>query len=212
METSNDVARMRTVGGNLALDFVNTRSGPPDGPPDDDVLLGYVDLVAWTRHVGLLTATEAESLHSRAQAEPEQARQVYQRALRVRDDLDEAFRSVARGQTPSSACLARLRDDAADALAYGQMVPDSDAFHWRWTERSDLPRPLWPIVHAAATLLTTGPLVRVKACLGCRFLFLDESKNRSRRWCSMADCGTTAKIQKYVARRAASRAGAGSAQ
>ena len=54
----------------------------------------------------------------------------------------------------------------------------------------DLALPLWTVVHAASTLLIDGPLDRVKGCASCRFHFLDESRNRSRRWCSMEDCGT----------------------
>jgi predicted RNA-binding Zn ribbon-like protein len=37
-------------------------------------------------------------------------------------------------------------------------------------------------------------------------LFLDRSKNGSRRWCSMDDCGTDLKKRRYVATRAARRA------
>ncbi len=65
--------------------------------------------------------------------------------------------------------------------------------------------PLWTVVHAASTLLTDGPLDRVKGCASCRFHFLDESRNRSRRWCSMDDCGTHVKMDRYVARRASRR-------
>jgi predicted RNA-binding Zn ribbon-like protein len=53
--------------------------------------------------------------------------------------------------------------------------------------------------------LTSGPLGRVKGCAGCNWLFVDESKNKSRRWCSMEECGTHAKMRRYVARRAAKR-------
>jgi predicted RNA-binding Zn ribbon-like protein len=67
---------------------------------------------------------------------------------------------------------------------------------------------LWPVVYGAAELLTAADLSRVKQCAGCPWLFLDRSKNGSRRWCSMEDCGTHAKIVKYVARRAARRPGA----
>jgi predicted RNA-binding Zn ribbon-like protein len=63
------------------------------------------------------------------------------------------------------------------------------------------------VVHAAVELLTAGRLDRVKGCGTCRFLFLDESRNRSRRWCSMEDCGTAEKIRRYVTRRAEARAG-----
>ncbi|WP_372443637.1 CGNR zinc finger domain-containing protein [Nucisporomicrobium flavum] len=65
------------------------------------------------------------------------------------------------------------------------------------------PGPLRPVVHAAVQLLTTGALDRIKRCGGCRFLFSDESKNRSRRWCSMDDCGTAEKSRRYVAVRRA---------
>jgi predicted RNA-binding Zn ribbon-like protein len=64
---------------------------------------------------------------------------------------------------------------------------------------------LWPVAYAATELLTSGPLGRVKNCAGCNWLFVDESKNRSRRWCSMEECGTHAKMRRYVARRAAKR-------
>jgi hypothetical protein len=64
---------------------------------------------------------------------------------------------------------------------------------------------LWPIAHAALELLTDAELHRVKRCAGCPWLFLDHSKNTSRRWCAMNDCGTHAKVRRYVARRAALR-------
>ncbi len=205
METTNDVSRMRIVGGNLALDYVNTRSGPPAGPPDDDVLHRYEDLVAWACHVGMVTEPEAARLRRQSRTEPEGARVLFGRALRVRDYLDELFRTAATGGQPSGPHLTRLRDDTAEALAHAQIVPRDGRYRWLWTDHQDLGRPLWPIVHAAAESLTTGPLDRIKTCAGCRFIFVDESKNRSRRWCSMEDCGTAAKIRRYTARRAASR-------
>jgi predicted RNA-binding Zn ribbon-like protein len=205
METVNDVGRMRIVGGDLALDFVNTRSGPPDGPPDDDVLHRYEDVVAWARHVGVVTEPEAARLRRRAGADSAGAQAMFRRALRVRDYLDELFRTVAADGQPSAQTLARLRDDTAEALAHARLDLQDGRYRWLWTDHRDLGRPLWPIVHGAAELLTAGPLGRIKTCAGCRFVFVDESKNRSRRWCSMEDCGTADKIRRYVARRAAGR-------
>jgi predicted RNA-binding Zn ribbon-like protein len=205
METANDVTRMRLVGGNLALDFVNTRSGPPTGPPDDDVLHRYEDLVAWACHVGTVTDPEAARLRRHARTEPDGARALFERALHVRDCLDDLFRRTATGGQPTDRHLARMRDDAAEALAHARLVSEDGRYRWHWTDHRDLGRPLWPIVHAAAELLTSGPLARLKTCAGCRFVFIDESKNRSRRWCSMDDCGTASKIRRYVARRSAGR-------
>ena len=62
-----------------------------------------------------------------------------------------------------------------------------------------------PIAYAAWELLTSGPLDRVKRCHACPWLYLDQSKNGSRRWCSMDDCGKAVKMSRYVAKRAAAR-------
>jgi predicted RNA-binding Zn ribbon-like protein len=98
--------------------------------------------------------------------------------------------------------LARLRDDESDALRHARLEPGAG---WHWRDDRSLERPLWPVVHAAIELLSTGWLQRIKQCGGCSFLFVDETKNRSRRWCSMDDCGTDEKMRRYVAaRRAAS--------
>ena len=62
------------------------------------------------------------------------------------------------------------------------------------------------MAYAAWELLTSGPLGRVKRCQACPWLYLDQSKNGSRRWCSMDDCGKAVKMSRYVAKRAAARA------
>ncbi len=191
---------MRLVGGNLALDFINTRAGPPVGAPDDDVLTSYPHLVAWGGYAGVLTEAEAAALRRIARQDPAGADATLTRALHLRDYLDEVFRALATGRTPSASALAELRDDEADALRHAQLVTGS-TFAWSWRNDHTLARPLRPVVHAAVQLLTTGPLNRIKGCGGCRFLFNDESKNRSRRWCSMEDCGTEEKIRRYVATR-----------
>ena len=77
----------------------------------------------------------------------------------------------------------------------------------RWEATDDPDRVWWPVAYAGLELLLHGPLDRIKGCGGCRYLFLDETKNRSRRWCSMDDCGTREKMRTYVARRAARRSG-----
>lgn len=191
---------MRLVGGDLALDFVNTRSGPLVGPVDDDLLTGYPELVAWGVYAGALTEAEAAGLRRLRREDPDGADAALARSLRARDDLDEVFRALATGRSPSSSALARLRDEAADALGHARLEPGS-AFTWTWRDDRTPARPLRPVVHAAVQLLTTGTLDRIKGCGGCRFVFHDESKNRSRRWCSMEDCGTAEKIRRYVAAR-----------
>jgi predicted RNA-binding Zn ribbon-like protein len=196
------VGRMRIVGGNLALDFLNTRTGPPGGPTDDDVLGDYGDVVAWARHVGSLGDLDAERILRHARRDRAGARDTFERTVRLRDALDDVFRASVSAQQPPAASIAALRTAEAEALARAALVPAGDSFAWSWSDDRSLARPLGPVVHAAIELLTAGPLDRVKACAGCQFLFVDESKNRSRRWCSMEDCGSAEKVRRFVARRA----------
>jgi len=206
VETSNTFRGQRIVGGNVALDMLNTQNGPAGKAPEGDVLRDYGDFLAWATHLGVLTTTEERRLRRRAHERPAEADVAFQRAREIRAYLHEIFDAVAHGKPPARADLRRLQGDAADAFAHGQLVAANGGYRWSWGDDQDLERPLWPIIDAALTLVTKGPLDRVKGCASCRFVFVDESKNRSRRWCSMDDCGAEDKMRKYVARRASARA------
>jgi predicted RNA-binding Zn ribbon-like protein len=197
METPEHIRRQRIIGGNIALDLLNTQS--------KDVLADYGDLLAWSQHVGILTETEADGLLRRSRRQPEDARAAFERARETRSYLHDVFSAIAAGGRPPVLAIDRLQRDETEALAHAKLVAAGETFSWSWDQEDDIQRPLWLVIHAALTLLTVGPLDRVKGCASCSFLFLDESKNRSRRWCSMEACGTNDKMRKYVARRAAVR-------
>jgi predicted RNA-binding Zn ribbon-like protein len=208
METPDRIRNQRVVGGNLALDLLNTQNGPAGGSPEDDVLHDYQDLLAWSTVVGALSDAEAHRLQAEARRHPGAARSAFERAVSTRAYLYELFHGIATGESEDRALLGRLAADEAEALGHARLVGEERGYGWTWepTGRDlDLSRPIWEAVHAAATLLISGRLDRVKGCASCRFHFLDESKNRSRRWCSMDDCGTRTKSERYVARRAAAR-------
>jgi predicted RNA-binding Zn ribbon-like protein len=68
---------------------------------------------------------------------------------------------------------------------------------------SPLYSPSWPVVRSAAELLTSPKLGRVKVCggEGCGWMFLDESRNASRKWCESRDCGNRERVRQYLARK-----------
>jgi predicted RNA-binding Zn ribbon-like protein len=199
------LADLRIVGGNLALDFVNTRSGPRRGPVDAEWLSSYEDFAAWSRRIGLADP-------GAARIEPAQrpaADAAFARVQACRDDMYETFLAVADGSAPPDPALRRLQLAYLEALAHGQLAGDTEGCAWRWDSGSGLLAPLWPIVAAAVELLTNGPAGHIKPCHACRFLFIDHSKNGSRRWCSMEDCGKAAKIARYLQRRSDARTNPG---
>ena len=115
-----------------------------------------------------------------------------------RSPRDGGLREVAVG---------RLRAAATEALAHATLADADGAFAIRWEASDDPDRAWWPVAYTGLEVLLHGQLDRIKGCGGCSYLFLDETKNRSRRWCSMDDCGTREKMRTYVARRAARRSG-----
>lgn len=202
METST-APEVRALGGHLALDFVNTWA---DARADDAEDATYDDLIGWAVATGLLGEGDARRLAAAARKDPRGAAAVVDRADRVRADLARIFGSLVDGRRPTLAALERLRDDEAEALRAARL-DGAGPYDWTWRDDRSVDRPLHPIVHAAVRLLTDGPLDRLKRCGGCSYLFVDESRNRSRRWCSMAGCGTAEKVRRYVAARRARAAG-----
>lgn len=208
METPEYIKELRIVGGHPALDFVNTVDGDPDGETGFDNLKSYKDLVAWEARVDLISGDTARRLALEADRRPEEAEAVHVDALELRDALYGVFRAITEGAEPPSESLDLLRWRECEAISRGRLVQGEDGFGWGWRDE-DLARPLWPLAHAATEFLTSGSLDRLKHCAGCHWLFLDTSRNRSRRWCTMEVCGTHEKVRRYVAKRAAKRGSAG---
>ena len=201
METPEYIEKLRIVGGDVALDFVNTE----DGDPPVDCLRGYGDLVAWSVLVGLLSVEEGERLLEVADLRPESAEAAYRDALKLRGALQDVFRAVAEEKAPASLDLETVRKHEIEALSRAELVQDDEGFRWEWRNLRDLSGMLWTVAHSAAGLLTSGDLDRLKHCAGCYWVFLDASRNRSRRWCTMEVCGTDENKRRYVAKRAAGR-------
>jgi predicted RNA-binding Zn ribbon-like protein len=205
METPDHISDLRLVGGNLALDFANTAEGTSDGEIEREHILGYEDLVLWGCHVGLLSREDGERLLRQGRERPTEADAVFARAVGFRGHLHELFRALAEGDEPPAESVEALRWVECEGLSRAKLAPSGGGFAWKWTLGNDMAGVLWPVAHSATELLVSGPLGRVKGCAGCNWLFVDESKNRSRRWCSMEECGTHAKMRRYVARRAGKR-------
>jgi len=197
METPEYIEGLRIVGGDPALDFVNTE----DGDPPEECLRDYGDLVAWCVWVGLLSADEGERLADEARRRPEDAKAVYRDALALRGALYGVFRTVAEGGDVPERHLETLRGYEREALSRAKLVRGDGGFAWEWRDGRDLAGMLWPVAHAGVGLLTSGELGRLKLCAGCYWVFLDASRNHSRRWCTMEVCGTDEKKRRYVAKR-----------
>jgi predicted RNA-binding Zn ribbon-like protein len=185
-------------GGSLCLDFVNTLSDR-NGEPEEH-LNAYADVLDFALQAGGMPADEVEELAVEAAPDPDHASRVTAAAIDAREVMFRIFHAIAENEVPDDADLEALNAVLVEGLAKARLVREGDAYRWSWTgECSCLERPLWQIAHSAADLLASGQLDRVRLCGSdtCEWLFLDGSRNRSRRWCDMSTCGNREKARKH---------------
>lgn len=193
------------VAGQLALDFANTVDDP-EGPARFDHAASYDAIVGWATRTGAVTHRQAAHLLKAARSDPSEATRVLRRAHELRDVLNDLFGRAVAGRGDLADPWTRLRPFVAEALACAVLADrHPGAKTWSWPQHDDPAVLLHPVAWAASDLLVSDHLQLVKRCARCPWLFLDNSKNHSRRWCAMNDCGKAQKIERYVARRAAAR-------
>lgn len=190
--------------GELCLDFANTLDWHASSRPIE-MLNRYGDLLAWGRAAGLLNETEEEALLRTADQRPEAAGRVLEEARELREAIYRIFVAVSQGQAAAAQDLDILTDFWQRAVRSMRIVLDQGEYRLGWDFSGiDLGRVLWPVVDSAVRLLESEQRERVGQCQddrGCGYLFLDTSRNRSRRWCSMDSCGNRAKAHRHYSRK-----------
>jgi len=198
------------VGGDPCLDFVNTVGGRVPGAPGTrsrvlrDKLGSYEDLLAWARHADVVEDRVARGLSRRAALRTGAASRAHARALAGREALHSVLTALVEGRTPQAAELAAVNAEVKAARQHERLVPTPDGLRWGDEDaESRLESVLWPVWRAAARLLASEDVSHVRRCGGedCGWLFLDESRNHTRRWCTMEDCGNLSKVRRFRERR-----------
>ena len=193
----------KLVAGELCLDFANTAEWHASDTPTE-LLRTYGDLVTWSQRVGLVDAPAAGRLLREARRRPGDAAAVLKRAIIVREAIYGFVLALLQKRPPAGSVLEGFNRELRMAFQHVQVVPGPQGLTWNWDfGNRDLEAMLWPILRSAAELLTSERQARVGQCAddrGCGWLFLDTTKNRSRRWCAMEDCGNRAKARRHYQR------------
>jgi predicted RNA-binding Zn ribbon-like protein len=192
------------IAGNPSLDFANTISGDRFHAPREN-LNEYGDLLAFARQAGLVDASCARGLAERAARQPSEAARVLARAIELREAIFRIFWALGTRKKPAPSDLAFLNGELATALSHREIVARSGTYAFGWKECDDLDQPLWAIAVSAGDLLADADRGPIRMCglsddNECTWIFLDETKNKSRRWCSMKDCGNRAKARRHYQR------------
>ena len=213
-DTAPEQRRFSFLGGALPLDYCNTVDWH-SSPDPIDRLFRYEDLLAWATEAESLAPDEIRALKEAAAARPSEAEAVFREAIELRETLFRLLSAAAHDTDPASEDVARLNDWLARTQRMQELRYDTREYRRAWRSEqlmNDLARPIYPVAHAAVELLLSPKRADVRRCEGppgCGWLFLDHTKNHSRRWCSMRDCGNRAKMRRFQEKKKNNRGNEG---
>ena len=189
----------RCPGGALCLDFCNSGQNARE-PSGTESIAGFPDLVDWLEAAEAVTRDQAARLRRGAAASPRAAAQVWGRAMKLRDALFRVFNARAEGRAIAREDLSIIEAEHARAASFARLSRDGDGYRWTLDpSAAALDAAMQPLVESAASLLTSAKMERLRRCGNstCYWLFIDETKNHSRRWCEMASCGNVVKVRRH---------------
>jgi predicted RNA-binding Zn ribbon-like protein len=197
------------VGGDPSLDLVNTVDWTARGLAEDR-LTDFERLTRWAEGAGVLTARQGTRARALALPQPRMAERVHREAVELRWQLRQLFTAASRrARVDAGGALEAFNESLRAALpeltlAAPSRVAAADApLQWSWRRASErLDSILWPVVRAAADLLTSPEATQIRECAGddCGWMYVDRSRNGLRRWCQMETCGNREKARRRAAR------------
>ena len=191
------------IGGVLCLDFTNTASWHASHR-NTEHLNDFCDLLRWSNEYGIIGQHTKLVLSEGAERNPAGALTILTRARKLREGLYRIFVAVSQQKSPSRSDIQLLNETLDHAPLRFEIQYEESGFSGRpTTAGSEFATVLGPVAWSAAELLTSENLDRIKRCADdtCGWLFLDNTKNHSRRWCDMGDCGSRAKAKRYYQRK-----------
>ncbi|MGO4736666.1 CGNR zinc finger domain-containing protein [Bosea sp. 2KB_26] len=192
------------LGGALCLDFINTTTWRGNPERSAERLHDYAELVHWAAGLELIDAHSVTLLLTEAHAQAQAAEQVHEAALRLRLEIEQVFDPAHEGLARPAEAEALLRD----IERVGRLTEAGEAriHHWQPSgSPPDLRLPLLPVAVSVLELAASRRRYHLRRCAdpSCGWVFLDETRNQSRQWCSMEGCGNRAKARAHYARRKA---------
>lgn len=189
------------TGGALCLDFANTMPDQKAPETRAEKLVTYADLLSWAVQSGEITVSDARKLMNAANHSPSKSAAALRRARELRQAIYSIFSALARGSAPATKDLDVLNRYWKNASIHASVSHSAGKFQKIWVidEDDELDRPLWPVAVSATELLTSEELILARECASdrCSWLFLDNSRNKSRRWCDMKTCGNREKAKRH---------------
>jgi predicted RNA-binding Zn ribbon-like protein len=185
----------------LAIDFANTLGWRGSTPAES--LHGLGDVIAWLSANKAAHPAAMTELQKWFDGHSAQSTLVFNDAIAIRESIYRLLSRDPPSTDTTSEDFRQLNKALGEAAPRTRLERTADAFGWRIAAKPTAAGILAPVLWSAADILVGPDSVRVRACANeqCRWLFLDDSKNGSRRWCSMQACGNRAKAHRHYLRK-----------
>jgi predicted RNA-binding Zn ribbon-like protein len=199
-------------GEELGVAFANTRSWRGTEPPVEE-LNGLGDVLAWCERAGSIDAGTVAELDAWARRHGDDASRLFDEVIAARETIYALLSATAAGAAVAARRLDALNALLAAAPARASLAAGPNGTRWRLPPATPTAASLLaPALWSAGDLLAGRRLQRLRLCANdkCRWLFIDDSKSGTRRWCAMRACGNRAKAHRHYLRktnRAADHAG-----
>ena len=202
-DKKRDAGNLKLLGGRLCLDFVNTLDWRGTDRPQE-FLNTFHDLASWSRHVGICSRQETGKLYQMADRSDAKAKLVLNRAITLREAIYRLLAASIANRNSAKEDLTVFNKNLCRTMKESQLAATKDGY--AWDIAGNKMKPDWilnPIIHSAAEILVSDELKKVKTCAdsACGWLFIDVSRNQSRRWCDMKDCGNRAKATRFYQKK-----------
>jgi predicted RNA-binding Zn ribbon-like protein len=164
----------------------------------EELLESYEDLLSFCEQTRLLDANRTRRIvrwtATAAARELANARQ-------LREAAADVLYAAIDGHSPATASIKRLEASFRSAHEHQQLSWTASGMAWRLPDDNTDNRPRWLLALSIEALLVSGEMSKIRACDNpdCRWLFLDTSKNHTRRWCDMKICGNRMKARRFKA-------------
>jgi predicted RNA-binding Zn ribbon-like protein len=186
-------------GGHPSLDFANTLGDRYSVKPDER-LPDYRALLSFALASQFFDRENENQLAGEARSRPHEASAIHYLAIALREAIFEVASALVEGRPPNYNDLQIIARSQASAHASGELSYDGNGFRWNWGRSTlMLDLPLWQLADTTVDLFGRQDLSHLRMCAAddCAWLFLDETRNHSRKWCDMSTCGNRAKVARY---------------
>jgi len=198
MEANKDIFTLRFDGGNLSLNFLNTVEYRHEEFAVD-FIHHYLDLITWAHFADAVGDSQKELLQGLSQEKSNEAIKIYYEAIQLREAMYEYIINLINRENVDPVSMHIINQWISRAFSNLELhlVDRNVVLDWN-AEKFGLESVLWPIIKSFVDLVTLTNHKRIKQCSNCGWIFVDNSKNSSRRWCSMEICGNRVKARRFA--------------